>query len=223
MLRSLASLVFYATFYRRFSRAGLERRAAHWQPYPIELDGQRWLVTGASGGIGAAIVRLALTRGAEVIAAARRPEALERLHQGLGRPVRLRPEVTDFSSLRQTRALAHRLTTAGRPIDVLVNNVGVLASGFARTDEGLEASFATNLLSHFVLTEALYAGGALARDGAVINVSSGGMYGVALDLAALHRTEAEGFDGMAAYAQHKRAQVELTRAWNRRWRGAPPC
>jgi NAD(P)-dependent dehydrogenase (short-subunit alcohol dehydrogenase family) len=54
-------------------------------------------------------------------------------------------------------------------------------------------------------------------------MSSGGMYGAKLDLSVLGRADAAGWDGMAAYAQHKRAQVELTRAWNEAWQGAPKC
>ena len=59
MLRALASLYFYSRFFTRFSRVGLLRRQRDWQAYPERLDGQTWLVTGASGGIGAAIAGMA--------------------------------------------------------------------------------------------------------------------------------------------------------------------
>lgn len=63
MLRALASLFFYARFFSRFSRMGLRQRQRDWKPYPESLHGQTWLVTGASGGIGAAITRQASERG----------------------------------------------------------------------------------------------------------------------------------------------------------------
>ena len=51
MLRALGSLIFYSRFFTRFSRVGLLRRQRDWHPYPERLDGQAWLVTGASGDV----------------------------------------------------------------------------------------------------------------------------------------------------------------------------
>ncbi len=220
MLRALASLFFYTRFYTRFSRVGLRQRQRAWPAYPERLDGQTWLVTGASGGIGAAIARLAHARGARVLAAARSREKLMQL-QGAGDTGRLQPLPADFASIGDTRRLVQELRTRGERIDVLVNNVGVLQDRFERTPEGLESSFATNLLSHFVLTEGLRAAGLFAQDAAVVNMSSGGMYGAPLRLSEMNAPSAAEHDGMAAYAMHKRAQVELTRAWNQRWQGQP--
>jgi dehydrogenase/reductase SDR family protein 12 len=221
MLRAAASLFFYAKFYARFSAAGLARRRAQWTPYDENLAGQTWLVTGASGGLGRAIALAANARGATVLAVARSAEKLAAVRAAASAPDRLLAVTCDLARIGAVRRLAADLVARGATVDVLVNNVGVLLNDFTRTDEGLESSFASNLLGHFVLTEALAAGGALAASGAVVNMSSGGMYGAKLDLAALGRDSADGWDGMAAYAQHKRAQVELTRHWNQQWRGKP--
>jgi dehydrogenase/reductase SDR family protein 12 len=221
MLRALASLFFYARFFSRFSRVGLRQRQRGWQAYPERLDGQAWLVTGASGGIGAAIARQAHARGARVLAAARSPQKLDEMVQSAGDRERLIALRADFSSIADTRRLVQELRNRGERIDVLVNNVGVLQDRYERTAEGLETSFVTNLLSHFVLTEGLRAAGLFAGDAAVINMSSGGMYGTPLRLSEMNAATASAHDGMAAYAMHKRAQVELTRAWNQRWQGQP--
>jgi len=221
MLRALASLFFYARFFSRFSRMGLRQRQRDWKPYPESLHGQTWLVTGASGGIGAAIARQANERGARVLAAARSQQKLEEMAQSVGDRERLMAVRTDFSSIADTRRLVQELRNRGERIDVLVNNVGVLQDRYERTAEGLETSFATNLLSHFVLTEGLRAAGLFASNAAVINMSSGGMYGAPLRLSEMNAANASAHDGMAAYAMHKRAQVELTRAWNQRWQGQP--
>lgn len=223
MIRALASLFFYTTFYSRFSAAGFERRRAQWTPYAEDLGGQTWLVTGASGGLGRAIALAANARGATVLAAARSAEKLDAVRREAPTPARLLPLACDLSLMRAVRALAADVATRKAPVTVLVNNVGVLLNDFTRTSEGLEASFATNLLGHLVLTEALHDAGALDPAGAVVNMSSGGMYGAKLDLDALARDAAAGWDGMAAYAQHKRAQVELARAWNVAWKGKPKC
>ena len=131
------------------------------------------------------------------------------------------PLQVDFSSVADTRRLVHDLTARGERIDVLVNNVGLLLAQFELTSEGLETSFATNLLSHYVLSEGLRAAGRFVDGAAVINMSSGGMYGSPLRLSEMAPTSASGYDGMAAYAMHKRAQVELTRAWNQHWQVQP--
>lgn len=221
MLRTLASLFFYSRFFTRFSRVGLVRRRRGWQAYPERLDGQTWLVTGASGGIGAAIASLARARGARVLAAARSQDKLADLVHACGDPARMVPLRVDFSSVTDTRHLLQELQARGERIDVLVNNVGLLLDRFELNAEGLETSFVTNLLSHYTLTEGLRTAGLFAAGAAVINMSSGGMYGSPLRLSEMASATAAEHDGMAVYAMHKRAQVELTRAWNRRWVGQP--
>ena len=89
MLRALASLFFYSRFFSRFSRVGLRRRQRAWQAYPERLEGQTWLITGASGGIGAAIAGLAHARGARVLAAARSKDKLDELVRTGGKPRRM--------------------------------------------------------------------------------------------------------------------------------------
>ncbi len=221
MLRAFASLFFYGRFFVPFSRIGLARRQRGWQAYPERLDGQTWLVTGASGGIGAAIARMAHARGARVLAAARSAEKLAELVRAAGGGDRMLPMRVDFSSIADTRRFVAELAGRGERIDVLVNNVGLLLDRFQLTAEGFETSFGTNLLSHFVLGEGLREENLYAEGAVVINMSSGGMYGTPLRLAEMAARSAREYDGMAAYAMHKRAQVELTRAWNQRWQGQP--
>jgi dehydrogenase/reductase SDR family protein 12 len=221
MLRSLLSFLFYARFYRRFSAAGLRERSRAWKPYDEGLGSQRWLVTGASGGIGAAVARLAHARGAEVLAVARSAAKLGDLQRERGGDARLKPLAVDLASIRAIRELVRGLAERGEKIDVLLNNVGVLLNDHSLTAEGFETSFATNLLGHYVLTEGLRAAGLFNPGAVVINMSSGGMYGTPLKLVEMDVRDPAAFDGMAAYALHKRAQVELTRAWNARWGGEP--
>lgn len=83
--------------------------------------------------------------------------------------------------------------------------------------EDRELSFATNLLNHYVLTTGMIERGLLADDAVIINMSSGGMYNVALDLDRLNELEAEYYDGVLAYAYQKRAQVELNAWWRRHY------
>ena len=221
MLRALGSLLFYGRFLRSFSALGFRRRAAEWEAFEPDFSGQRWLVTGATGGIGRAVALAANRAGATVLALARNKRKLDVLRADASHPERIRLIQTDLASMSDIRALADIGDITSGAFDVLVNNVGVLLNDFRTTAEGLEASFATNLLGPFVLTEQLKHDNLLAPSGIVINVSSGGMYGTSLKLEEMDCRDESEYDGMAAYAMHKRAQVELTRYWNQRWQGEP--
>ncbi len=89
----------------------------------VNLAGSRALVTGASGGIGEAIVRALHARGATVVATARRKEVLDRLVADLGDRVEAVP--ADLADAADVQALPGR---AGQ-IDVLVANAALPASG----------------------------------------------------------------------------------------------
>ncbi|HEV7554299.1 MAG TPA: SDR family NAD(P)-dependent oxidoreductase, partial [Kofleriaceae bacterium] len=95
------------------------------------LDGRRALVTGASGGIGAAIARELARAGAKLVLTARRQPALEAIAAELGN-TGIDIIVADLG----TRGGAESLWTrarAGGPIDILVNNAGF--GYFRRFDE----------------------------------------------------------------------------------------
>jgi len=119
----------------------------------------------------------------------------------------------DLLSLRQTRALAQRLRDSEPRIDVLVNNAGALFERRELTAEGLERSLAVNLLSPYVLTEALLP--ALPRGGRIVNVSSGGMYLQALRPDDLGSARGR-YSGTGAYARAKRGLVALSLDWAER-------
>ena len=218
MKKLLGALVFYARFAVPFSRIGHRRRVQG--PVQADFSGQRWVVTGATGGIGRAIALGAAARGATVLALARDPAKLDALAREAEGQGRIEPVQVDLSLMRELRRAGERIAAAGR-VDVLVNNVGVMLHDFGRTEEGFERSFATNLLGHWTLVGTLREADALDAGSAIISMSSGGMYGAALSLDALEARDVDAHDGFLAYAQHKRAQVELTHLWNGLGPGAP--
>lgn len=219
MKNALGALVFYARFALPFSRLGFRRRVGGAR-FDADFTGQRWVVSGATGGIGRAIALGAAARGAQVLALARDARKLEALAGGVPGRGRITPVVVDLSLMRDVERAGAAIAAAG-PVDVLVHNVGLMCHEFIRTPEGVERGVATNLLGHWVLDSALRRGGALGPRSAIISMSSGGMYGAALELDGLEAKDADSHDGFTAYARHKRAQVALTHYWNRLGEHAP--
>ena len=194
-------------------------------PMP-RLDGRRAVVTGATSGLGRATAKALFDLGADVILVARDEEKARRVAAALrgdtSRHVAI--EIADLSKVREVEGLAARLLARPGGLHLLVNAAGVLLPERTFTDEGLETTFATNLLATFLLTERLLPKlVASARADLpearcrIVNVSSGGMY-----TARLHPEDPmlsqKRFDGARFYAHTKRAQVVLTERWAERTR-----
>jgi NAD(P)-dependent dehydrogenase (short-subunit alcohol dehydrogenase family) len=116
--------------------------------------------------------------------------------------------------MAEVRAVAARLCDTVPRIDVLINNAGALFPEREVTAEGLEATFATNLLSPFLLTNLLVPRLIESAPARIITVSSGGMYTQPLVLDDLQSED--GYRGAVAYARAKRAQIDLTLEWAER-------
>jgi NAD(P)-dependent dehydrogenase (short-subunit alcohol dehydrogenase family) len=123
-----------------------------------DLTGRLALVTGANAGLGFEISRILADRGADVLVACRNQEraasAVAAITKRAPRgTVEARP--LDLASLRSVASLADSLNTAGRALDLLVNNAGVMAVDEGRTEDGFETTFGVNHLGHFALTLSL--------------------------------------------------------------------
>ena len=121
--------------------------------------GRLAVVTGANSGIGLEVTRRLAGAGAEVVLAVRNVEkgrqAKERILAEFP-DATLTVEALDLSDLASIAAFADRLKQQGRPIDLLVNNAGIMAVPARRTTaDGFELQFGTNFLGHFALTAQL--------------------------------------------------------------------
>jgi dehydrogenase/reductase SDR family protein 12 len=216
-LQQLKKIVaFYSRFTASFTQVGYRWRSLGWERFTPDYRGQRWLVTGGSGGIGRHIVLAAARAGAEVVAVARSSGKLDQLRAVASAAgiAGVTTETCDFTLQSDTGRLLQRLEAGGRAFDVLVNNVGVLLDDLEVTREGREASFVTNLLSHYQLTEGLLLRGLLrAPGGCVVNMTSGGGYNMPLMVGMLNVTDPRAYNGVVAYGFHKRAQMVLNRHW----------
>src|SRR3954447_21348785 len=156
-----------------------------------------WFITGASSGIGTALVRAALAAGDRVVATARN---LEKLRSAIDQPAseRLAFVPLDVASEEQARgAVAAAVEKYGR-IDVLVNNAGYCLMGDLEslTTEQIERQFATNFYGVLYVMRAALPVMRRQGSGRIFNVTS--MAGVI------------GYGGGSAYAASKFAVEGLS-------------
>jgi short-subunit dehydrogenase len=133
---------------------------------PVRLQDSTALVTGATGGIGQAIVRALHDRGATVIASGRNREVLEGLADGLAR---VEPLVADLSDAAEVAALSF-----GRHIDVLVANAALPASGDLESfsEEEMDRALDVNLRAPMHLARGLVPGMRQRGHGHLVFISS---------------------------------------------------
>ena len=230
MLRHIYDRLADASIFFSFDSTGYQRHARRFDPRDLEVDlaDKRILVTGANSGLGRAAALALAHLNAEVWLLCRNEErgraALDDLRLSSGNE-KLRLELVDVSSMASIRDFVERL--GDLPVDVLINNAGVLPSERRLTDDGLELTWATNVVGPFLLgwllVPHLRAAAREAGEARMINVTSGGMYTQRLDLRDLdwqkRLSRGEKFDGVVAYAQTKRAEVILTEMWADRLAG----
>jgi short-subunit dehydrogenase len=132
----------------------------------MNLGGRTALVTGASGGLGQAIARALAGRGAQVVLTARKVEVLEALAGETGG----RAVACDLSD----RAAVERLVEDAGPVDVLVANAGIPASGRIESFsvEQIDRALDVNLRAPMVLARLMCEGMAERGGGHIVFVSS---------------------------------------------------
>ncbi|MEW8506101.1 MAG: SDR family NAD(P)-dependent oxidoreductase [Candidatus Thiodiazotropha sp.] len=160
------------------------------------------LITGSTDGIGLEAARLLLSRGHTVLLHGRNPKklgaAVERL-SGDACPERIESFVADLSHMNEVDALARTIAERNAPLDVLINNAGILRAQEPKTRDGLDVRFAVNAIAPYLLTQRLLP--LLGPSGRIVNLSSAAQSPV--DLEAL--ASAIPMPDMKAYAQSKLA------------------
>ena len=198
-----------------FTRFGYACRERGWNGVDDSMEGRTMVVTGATSGLGLSAARSLAGLGARVVLVGRNPEKAEVARQDVVAASgndNIAVQLADLGVMAEVRALAARLLKSEPAIHVLINNAAVLPDKRELTAEGLEQTFATDLLSPYLLTELLLP---RLRDSAparIVNVLSGGMYLSGLEADDLEYEKGE-FDGSRAYARAKRALMVLTEQW----------
>jgi NAD(P)-dependent dehydrogenase (short-subunit alcohol dehydrogenase family) len=169
-----------------------------------DLAGKLAVVTGASDGVGLGLAGRLAAAGAEVVMPVRNPRkgeaAIAKIRaQHPGAEVSLRE--LDLSSLESVAAVADQLVEEGWPINILVNNAGVMTPPDRQTTkDGFELQYGTNHLGHFALVARLLP---LLRAGKARVTSQ---ISVAADQHAINWDDLQWerkYNGNAAYSQSK--------------------
>jgi dehydrogenase/reductase SDR family protein 12 len=206
-----------------FSRIGYSIRRYSWNPddLVVDMSGKTCIVTGANSGLGFETSKQLARLGAKVYMLVRDPVKGERAWREVcdyAGHSDIILKVVDLSRLGDVRDFVVEFIRNEPRLDVLINNAGVLLAEREFSEDGVEKTFATNILGPFLLTNLLLPLMSESTPARVINISSGGMYAQKLDLAKLLAKEGP-FNGVVAYAQTKRAQVILTELWAERLSG----
>ncbi len=176
-----------------------------------DQSGRTVIVTGANSGLGLVTARAFTRAGARVVLAVRDIERGESARSSLDSDAgngAAEVRRLDLADLASVRAFAD--SWAG-PVDVLVNNAGVMAVPLRRTSDGFEVQIGTNHLGHFALTNLL-----LPRiTDRVVTLSSSAHRMGKIDLADLN-WERRRYRRWAAYGQSKLANLLFTLELQRR-------
>ena len=121
-----------------------------------DLSGKLAVVTGANSGLGLGLATRLSAAGADVTMAIRNrtkgEEAVEQIRATVP-DAKLTIKTLDLSSLASVKALGDELNAEGRPIDILINNAGIMQPPQREaTADGFELQFGCNHLGHFALT-----------------------------------------------------------------------
>ena len=137
------------------------------------MKSKRVIITGANSGLGKESAFALAKLGAEIVLAVRDTNKGQSVkNQILNQTPSAVIEVAalDLMDLDSVRKFAASQST--KPIDVLLNNAGIMAVPFEKTKDGFESQMGTNHLGHFLLTELLFDAISKGSNPRIVNVSS---------------------------------------------------
>lgn len=186
----------------------------------VDLKAKRFLVTGASSGIGLETSRSLVAHGANVVGAVRDLAKAERAvasvcDAALQAGGCLELIELDLASLQSVRACADKLLADGRPFDAIIANAGIMATPFGRTVDGFELQIGTNHLGHFALITRIEP--LLVDNGRLVALSSQAHRVADVDLNDPN-FEHQAYDPFVAYGRSKTANALFALKFDRRHR-----
>lgn len=191
---------------------------------PGLADSQVALVTGGNTGIGFETAKSLASQGYYVVLGcrdvAKGRAARERIREAVPGCPGIEVVTFDLADLESVRSWALRAQDVGTPLNVLVNNAGVMATPESYTSQGHELQFGVNHLGHFLLTQMLLPlMVATGKEARIINVSSAAHFFGDIDFGEIQGSRGKPYDRWRAYNQSKLANVMFTYELSRRLGG----
>jgi NAD(P)-dependent dehydrogenase (short-subunit alcohol dehydrogenase family) len=184
------------------------------------MKGKRVIITGPTSGIGREIATQLAAQGADLVLACRDTQRGEQVAEQIARRTHSNKGVVlhvDTSSPQSIREFARQCRERFSRVDVLINNAGIYQPARLENSDGVELTFATNVLGYYLLTQELL--GLLRRSvpARIVNVASSFATDPDLDDLQFVRRP---YEGRNAYSQSKACDRMLTWAFARRLEGS---
>lgn len=184
------------------------------------LQGKVCLITGATNGIGEEAAKQIALMGAEIVFIARSPAKAEELKQSLksltGREST--SIIADLSSQEEVKRAASEFLSMNKPLNILLNNAGIMNTSRKETVDGLEEVFSVNHLAYYSFTLMLMNKLIESGPSRVVNVASGAhMFVKDMNFDDL-QSEKE-YKTMQVYGRSKLANILFTRELAERLEG----
>lgn len=146
----------------------------------IDASNLTIIITGGASGIGLETTRVLALRGAHVIIATRNTKAANEAKQMIlknNENAKIDVLELDLSSLKSVKAFVDSFKALNLPLNILINNAGVMFCPYQLSQDGIEMQFATNHLGHFYLTNLLLdkmkeTAATTGIEGRIVNLSS---------------------------------------------------
>ncbi|KAF3782562.1 Short-chain dehydrogenase [Nymphaea thermarum] len=195
----------------------------------VDGSGLVAIVTGASSGIGTETARVLALRGVHVFMAVRNVDAGKNVKDAIIKDnptAKVDVMELDLTSKSSVRKFASDYKSLNLPLNILINNAGVMATPYLLSEDGIELQFATNHIGHFLLTDLLLEKMKTTAhkskvEGRIVNVSSEAhkfayKEGILFD----ELNDESRYGSWAAYGQSKLANILHAAELSRHFKGA---
>ena len=188
-----------------------------------DMQGKTVVVTGGNSGIGFETASALAGMGARVVVTARNADkgraALAAIAQRVGGEAQVQLVVFDLADLSSVRRGAAEVLEQAPRLDVLVNNAGLVLSERSETVDGFEATFATNHLGPFLLTNLLLDRIRASSPARIVNVASTAHSAARKGIPFDDLQSEKKYATMRVYGQSKLANILFTQELARRLEG----
>tara|TARA_B100001989_G_scaffold98479_1_gene68783 strand:- start:136 stop:993 length:858 start_codon:yes stop_codon:yes gene_type:complete len=177
------------------------------------LENKVCLITGATNGIGEEAAKELNKMGAEIVFVARNEEKGEQLKAELKEATGKEPTMilANLSSQAEVKSAAEKFLSMEKPLDILLNNAGIMNRERNITEDGLEEVFSVNHLAYFTFTLMLIDKLKSTEGSRVVNVASGAHQFVKeMNFGDLQSEKV--FKPMQVYGQSKLANILFTKS-----------